>query len=275
MKAGTENTVMRQNNITVCTVLAAAIASLFLPHAARAVDWPQDRPMTLGHRGTTVLADENTIPAYSLAWQYGVDMIECDPKLTADKVYVIMHDDTVDRTTDGSGRVEDLTLDQIKDLKTDSGLAPPTLEQVLVFAREHGLMVYLDVKDPPPDKGELLVSTIEEAGMTDRVIVGCWQLKTLRMINRQNPEIATLISWPYPAPTMGLAKIMGADCVGTLRGLVTKPAILLAKKMGLHVFTMPINSEEEIDKFLEKGLDGLQSDDPRLLEPHGRGRQGE
>ena len=100
----------------------------------------------MGHRGTRVLADENTIAAFQAAVDYGLDIFECDPRLTSDGVYVIMHDSTVDRTTDGSGPVSEMTLEQVKNLRTESGYQVPTLEETLNFAREHDMSVYLDTE---------------------------------------------------------------------------------------------------------------------------------
>jgi len=249
----------------------SAIALFFVLSAtAQASPWQKDRHTTVGHRGTTVLADENTIAAYQVAYDHGLDLFECDPHLTADKVYVIMHDDTVDRTTNGHGPVSEMTLAEIKALRTKSGQEVPTLEEALVFAREHDMSVYLDLKGPPEDGGELLIKTIRDAGMADREVAGCYHLKTSHMIEKAAPEISTCVSWPYPAMFLIQAKWLGADAVGTLRQLATKPAIKMAHLHGLIMITMPINSEEDLEKFDRKGLDALQSDDPRLLEPYGR-----
>jgi len=249
------------------------LTAIFLLSAAgdgKATPWRDDRPITVGHRGTTVLADENTMAAYQIAAEYGLDVIECDPKLTQDGVYVIMHDDAVDRTTNGHGRVADLTLAEIQELRTASGHEVPTLEQVLLFARDHDLSVYLDMKSPPADQGALLVKLLEDTGMTERVIAGCYHQKTCRMIEERNPKISTCVSWPWPVVTLGQAKRLGADTAGTLRGLASRGAVKRAHRQGLHMITMPINSKAELDKFKTRGLDALQSDDPRLLEPYGR-----
>ncbi len=255
---------------------SAFMALLFLSplHAQETASPWGDPPVTVGHRGTTVLADENTMAAFESAFQHGLDMFECDPRLTADGVYVIMHDPGVDRTTNGSGKVEDMTLAEIKELRTLSGHEVPTLQDALEFGRRHDMSVYLDVKDPPPDKGELLARTIERADMTGRVVIGCYQLKTCRMMEEQNTALSTCVAWPCPAATLKQAKRMGADAVGTLKGLATKWAIKRAHKHGLLVITMPINKKQRIEKFKDRGLDAFQSDDPRLLLPFTKGPRG-
>jgi glycerophosphoryl diester phosphodiesterase len=232
--------------------------------------WRSDRPITVGHRGTRVLADENTMAAFAAAYENGLDMFEVDPRMTRDGVYVIMHDPTVDRTTNGHGKVADLTLSQIEELRTASGQEVPTLQQALAFAKSHHMGVYLDMKVPPPDGAALLVKLVEDAGMTDDVIVGCWHNSTCRMVERRKPEISTCISWPWPMLTLEQAKASGADAVGTLKGLASKPMIRHAHRLGLRVITMPIIGAENLEKFDRRGLDALQADDPRILEPYGK-----
>jgi len=246
-------------------IVIVTIAPLF----ASASPWVEGRHTTVGHRGTTILEDENTIAAFRSAYEHGLDVFECDPRLTKDGVYVIMHDSTVDRTTDGTGKVSDMTLEEIKQLRTENGHQVPTLEEALRFAGEHNMGVYLDLKEPTSEGAELLIKTIEETGMTHMVIAGCYELKTLRMIEKREPRISTCVSWPYPAATLGTAKLLGADAVGTLKGLASKPAVMAAHLWGLKIITMPINSSEMLDKFSKREVDGLQSDDPRLLEQYG------
>jgi len=252
------------------TCSAAALAALTFPATPSLAGdapgpWRHDRPITVAHRGAPLQADENTMAAFKEAYRRGLDVFECDPRLTKDGVYVIMHDSRVDRTTDGEGMVADMTYDEVKKLRTASGHPVPTLREALQFARDHDMGVYLDIKEPPADGGRKLVGLIEETGMTGRVIVGCYHLKTVKMIERANPELSTCVSWPYPASTMWQAKRLGADAIGTLRGLATPRAIKKAHKKGLCLITMPINDEDEMRKLIERGLDGVQSDDPELL----------
>jgi len=128
--------------------------------------------LAVGHRGTGSLglwAPENTEAAYTLAWQMGADSIEIDVRDTADGVPVIMHDDTVDRTTDGSGRVDQMTLDEIRALRIPS-INPSVPEQrVLTFREALALLrgktlVDVDIKTADVPR---LVQIIEEEGMLD------------------------------------------------------------------------------------------------------------
>ena len=103
--------------------------------------------LTMAHRGTSDLSDENTLEAMSVAYEYGAHIIEVDPRLTADGVYVLMHDRTIDRTTNGRGKISEMTYAEVTKLKTQSGYSIPTLKQTLEFARQRNLLVYIDIKE--------------------------------------------------------------------------------------------------------------------------------
>jgi len=231
--------------------------------------WPEGRPLTLAHRGANREFDENTLAAFSRAANLGADAIECDPKLTRDGVYVIMHDFTVDRTTDGSGKVAEMTLSEIKSLRTKNGEEVPTLEEVLQLAQGRGLAVYLDMKSAPPDGGEKLVALLDQYGLRDRVIVGTYQKQFTRELERRWPDLTTFVSWPYPALTLGQVRRTGADGFGTLAGFATKHRIAKAHKKGLRMATMPVDDTAKLQHQKDIGVDVLQSNDLNLL-PSGK-----
>ena len=237
----------------------------FFACSAWAEVWPEGRPLTLAHRGANREFDENTLAAFQRAAELGADAIECDPKLTRDGVYVIMHDFTVDRTTDGRGKVADMTLSEIKSLRTKNGEEVPTLEEVLKLAKERGLAIYLDMKSAPPDGGEKLVALLDAYGLRDRVIVGTYRKQFTRELERRWPDLVTFVSWPYPALTIGQVKRTGADGFGTLAGFATKHRIAKAHKKGLKVATMPVDDRQKLLHQKQIGLDVLQSDDPNLF----------
>jgi len=227
--------------------------------------WPEGRPLLLAHRGANREFDENTLAAYARAAELGVDAIECDPRLTKDGVYVIMHDFTVDRTTDGSGKVAEMTLSEIKSLRTKNGEEVPTLEEVLRLAQERGLAIYLDMKTAPPDGGEKLVALLDQYGLRDRVIVGTYNKNFCRELEDRWPDLVTFVSWPYPALTLGQVRRAGADGFGTLAGFATQHRIAKAHKKGLRMATMPVDDRQKLLHQKQIGLDVLQTDEPKLL----------
>ncbi len=98
------------------------------------------------HRGASQERPENTLAAFARAFEQGVDGSELDVALSADGIPVVMHDETVDRTTNGSGAIETLTLEQLRALDAGGGQPVPTLDQVLALAVEHGAEINIEVK---------------------------------------------------------------------------------------------------------------------------------
>jgi len=224
-----------------------------------------DRPLVMAHRGGLVEADENTMKAFNLAVDRGCDIIECDPKLTEDGHWIIMHDKTVDRTTVGTGKVNELTFDQFRSLRTTRGEPIPTLDEVLELGRKRNVIIFLDMHIPPPDI-KAFFDIVDKHGMASRVIVNTWIKPFQRELKKIRPDIVTCFPWPKPSPRLKTVRKLGVDIVGTLPIIATKRMIRKSHKLGMKVVTMPINKEKKIRKFAQKGLDIIQTDDPRLTQ---------
>ena len=130
------------------------------PPAARAARhaWVAERragSVIIAHRGASTLAPENTIESYVAAMDYGADGCEVDPRRTRDGVWVLFHDDMLDRLTDGFGRVEEIPYAELLQLRASrvqgtslAGSRPPTLAALLHLARQRAMLFHLDVKEP-------------------------------------------------------------------------------------------------------------------------------
>ncbi len=241
------------------------LSLIVLASIAQAEVWPEGRPIYVAHRGANREADENTLKAYSIAADYGMDFIECDPRWTRDRVFVIMHDATVDRTTDGHGRVKDMTLAQIRALSTEHGEMVPTLEEVLALAEMRGIGVYLDIKEYTPESLDAMLELLDKYNMADKVFMGFYTKAGVKYIETRRPEIVTDPAWPLAVLTLGQARRLGADFIGTLYPLATKRVVSRAHKLGLKVITMPVNEPEKIERQKRIGLDAIQTDHPELL----------
>jgi len=225
----------------------------------------ESKPIWVAHRGDNAEADENTIKAYQLAIGYGVNYIECDPRLSKDGVFVSMHDASVERTTTGTGKIADMTMEQVKSLRTKNGEPVPALEEIFNLAKASGVGVYLDTKGKDIDYLNLLADFVLKNGMEKKVIVGLWNIKQLKWLNENHPEMESCISWPWPAGSLAKLKKMGADWVGTTVPLATKKMIASAHKQGLKVITLQINDPKTISQKISFGIDAVQTDDPRLI----------
>lgn len=141
-----------------------------------------------GHRGNPAEHPENTLASFRSAVDLGVDIIECDVHLSSDGRMVVIHDHTVDRTTDGTGMVRDHTWDELQRLDAGGGERLPSLEQVIEVARDGGVGLAVEIKQIPipyPEVEERVVDALGSAGMIDRACVisfyhpSCKRLKEL------------------------------------------------------------------------------------------------
>ena len=164
----------------------------------------------VAHRGDSERAPENTLPAYRKALNAGVRLLEVDVRFTADDVPVLMHDATVDRTTDGSGEVAGFTLAQIRSLDAGSwfsgdfaGVKVPTLESVLDLGRRNGADFLVELKPrPTAQQMDEFLNRIRWLGMLERVRVTSFDEATILDVRAAQPGLRTaLIDNPrYRAP---------------------------------------------------------------------------
>jgi len=157
-----------------------------------------DTPLIAAHRGTTTGAPENTLAAIRWASRYGADFIETDLRMTADGELVLMHDDSVDRTTNGRGYVRDLTLGDLRQLDAGAGERIPTLDEVMILLSGSPQRLLLDVKTGEPALATRLVAAVSAHGFEHRVLVGVRSVDQLREIRSLNPDLKLLAMAPKP-----------------------------------------------------------------------------
>ena len=151
------------------------------------------------HRGYSSIAPENTLPAFRLAGEYGFWGTECDTTPTADGVWIIMHDDTVDRMTDGEGKVKDLTYAEIREMTVDAGsnvdrypdTKVPTLTEYLDVCREYGMHPVIEIKGNATvedmDSLAALLSAREEKEMFTLISFGRGQIVRIKELLPEIP----------------------------------------------------------------------------------------
>ena len=139
-----------------------------------------NKPKIFAHRGASAYAPENTMAAFSLAVHQGADAIELDAKLSADGYVVVMHDDTVDRTTNGTGRVSSLSLAELQKLDAGSKFPPlfksekvPTLEEVYeTLGRKILINVELtNYSTPMDDLPDKVIALVKKFNLEERVLL--------------------------------------------------------------------------------------------------------
>jgi glycerophosphoryl diester phosphodiesterase len=151
------------------------------------------RPLVGGHRGNPVHFPENTLASFRSAIDAGVDIIECDVHLTADDRMVVIHDHTLQRTTNGRGRVRNQTLAQLRALDAGSGERIPLLEEVVELARGR-VALAIELKLLPvryPDIEEMVVDLLRKAGMVEQTSVISFQHGAVKRVKQLEPRLQT------------------------------------------------------------------------------------
>lgn len=242
------------------------------------------RPLIIAHRGASASAPENTLAALSTAVELNADAVEIDIHMTADGELVAIHDDTLDRTTDSTGNVRDLTLSQVKHLDAGSWfyqqgiqilwdrhqLSVPTLREALDVVRGRtALLVELKRPGLYPGIEERLLSTLRDYGMIsadgrcESVIVQSFDSGSLRRLASLAPGITRCqLTPPGPTPSGPLLDeiVTYAHGIGPCRTTVTVNLVEAAHARGLFVCPYTVNSPDEMRARIEMGVDGLISD---------------
>jgi glycerophosphoryl diester phosphodiesterase len=252
--------------------------------------------LVFAHRGGGGLIPENTLEAFVYSAQMGVDALELDVHATKDGTLVVNHDQSVDRTTDGRGRVNELTIEAIKKLdagyifSTDGGqtfpfrgkgISVPTLTEIFDALPE--MTFNIEPKQHAPSIIAPLCALIRERKMTAKTIVGSFNQTTLDDFRRQCPEVATSASPSEVSRFLALQKTGLTDSYNppmqalqvprNLGGLqiVTKDFVEAAHRRNLQVHVWTINETSEMQRLIELGVDGIMTDYPdRLLKLLGR-----
>ena len=247
-------------------------ASLF--DALRA---PGQAGFVAGHRGDKDGAPENTLPAFELAINSNVAFVETDIQLTSDGVPVLMHDWTVDRTTDGTGPVWNMTYDQISRLDAGSWYGPqfagtrvPTLEQLLFLLQPTGKHAILELKGAwTEDQTQTIADLLYEYGVQGRVILAGFDLVTLQALEQRAPDVPrVVITHAVIGDPAVLAKACGAIAIVTSLDYIRSDpgAVARIHDEGLGVLLYTLNDTDTWAEAVALGVDGLITDKPVKLD---------
>jgi glycerophosphoryl diester phosphodiesterase len=237
------------------------------------------RTLNFAHRGASGYAPQNTLAAFVLAAEMGADGIELDVHLAADGQAVVIHDDTVDATTNGTGRVSRMTLAELQSLDAGGWVDPrfageriPTLKQVFDAVSDR-LLINIEIKVEagyhPVEQEAETVRLIVEHGLVDRVIISSFSPLSLRRVHRLNPDIALgfLYARGEPAFLPWLVHRFYAPLAALHPhfGLVDSRYVAAAHERGQRVNVWTVNEAEQLRRMQDLGVDGIITNYPDLL----------
>lgn len=230
--------------------------------------------LVIAHRGASGHAPENTLAAFKRAIALGATFIETDLQLSRDTRFVAIHDDTVDRTTNGHGKVHDLTLGELRRLDAGSwfgseftGERVPTLEEILEFAKKHDVVFYLELKPTGSWGGEhALIGALRSSGEIARTIVISFDASILATLRKIEPTLMTglLFDGQLEEPLARAVEI-GARQLAVRGDLVTPALLAEARKRDLQVVCWTVNQPAHMRLLIEAGVAGIMSDYPDRL----------
>jgi glycerophosphoryl diester phosphodiesterase len=234
--------------------------------------------MVVAHRGFSGAAPENTLAAFHKAIGAGSDMIELDVQLSKDGKIVVIHDETLERTTNGRGRVADHTLKELKQLDAGSwfgaefsGEKIPTLQEVLDLAKAR-VPVNIEIKNPTHGRypitelADKSLQAVKKAGMLDRVIFSSFNPVSLEHIQKKEPR--AWVALLFHRPWNSLLEMTGGREyeVLNLRNIhLNKEKISRVHQEGMKINVYTVNPQEELEQFVRWGADGIITNYPDRL----------
>jgi glycerophosphoryl diester phosphodiesterase len=225
-------------------------------------------PMTVAHRGYSSVAPENTLPAIASGIRARAEYVEIDVQTTADGVPVIMHDGSVDRTTDGTGSVADLTADYIAGLDAGSWFSPafagtgvPTLEEALDMFNGTGSTLLLEVKGPETrTETERIITAVRDHGMADQVLLQSFDEQVLRDAGDLAPEIPRgLLRSALDADPLATAREFGVVAYNpSASRLLERPEVVdQLNEAGIAVMPYTVDDAAQWRALAELGVDAV------------------
>lgn len=251
-----------------CAGLALASGLDAIPASQAASGLPASCVAWVAHRGGIVQGyPENTLAAFRHAIESGAAAIEIDLRGTKDGAIVVMHDEQVDRTTDGRGAVADRSLAELRKLDAGRGERIPTYEEVLQLVAGTGVVLVLDIKEGGVLDRQKVIRLTEEHNAVLNVIVGVRNLDDLRTFRALNPNLRTLgfieeieDIGPYVQAGIDIIRLW-PEWIHATPGLVNT-----VHQLGKPVWTTAGDApRDELESLIKLGVNGIVSDQPALM----------
>ncbi|MCZ6618784.1 MAG: glycerophosphodiester phosphodiesterase family protein, partial [Gammaproteobacteria bacterium] len=220
-----------------------------------------DLPLVIGHRGASGLAPENTLESFRLAYELGVSGVELDVHFVADHLIVI-HDDTLERTTDGRGKIARLDLAALRKLDAGGGSPIPLLEEVLAEL-PRGVGVNIELKGPETaEPTARLLNSYPEADL----LVSSFEHRELARFHHLNPEVRVApLFHRWRRDAWRTVRELDAWSINLSLKIVNRGIIEEAEKRGTKTLIYTVNDLPEARRVLNQGATGVFTDYPDVV----------
>jgi len=229
----------------------------------------------IAHRGASALFPENTLLAFGRAIEQGVDALEIDIHRTADDELVVIHDPTLERTTNGFGAVRGHSLQEIRQLDAGQSEKVPLLTEVIQLAREAQIRLCVEIKGATETEelaiAEAIIRTLEAANFLSQAIVTSFSSRALLRAKALNPEVSTMLD-PSPqdgslTPHQVCAQALraGANCLSYDFRFLTPEIVRECQLTGLSLWPWDPDEPADIQQVLSLDVQGVMTNRPDVL----------
>ncbi|MBN3553727.1 glycerophosphodiester phosphodiesterase [Fictibacillus nanhaiensis] len=266
----------------VASLLSMGIIGSFYSTSTLAYD-PSEQVQTVAHRGAAGYAPENTMAAFHKGVDMKADYIEIDVQETKDGELVVIHDVTLDRTTNGTGYVKDHTLEEIRQLDAGSyfgeefkGEKVPTFEEVLdEFRGKTGILIELKATYYYPNIEEKVAAAIKERNMHlpahDKIIIQSFESESMQQMDKLLPQVpvGVLTSRSTDLSEAKLDEFATyAEFVNPSRTLVNSSVVDEVHERHMGIMAWTVRNQQEVQPLLDAGVDGIITDYPDYTPRH-------
>lgn len=220
--------------------------------------------LKIGHRGACGHEPENTLRSFRKALELGVDGVELDVHICASGEPVVIHDETLERTTDGVGRVADKTLAELKTLDAGKGEPIPTLQEVIDLL-DKKIRIFIELKDDRAvtPVAALIEQSVKKGWKYEQLTIIAFNHHLLLAAKNHNPRIETgALIVGIPATYAQCAVDAKAQAINPSIGFVNKEFVDDARRRGLKIYCWTVNTKAQIAKAKHAGVDGMMGDYP-------------
>jgi glycerophosphoryl diester phosphodiesterase len=240
------------------------------------------RPLSVAHRGHSIAYPENTLEAYRKAIELGVEMIECDVNITRDGQLVMMHDSTLDRTTNGVGRVSGSTWDEVQRLDAGgkfkpefAGVRVPSTEETLLLFKEAGIFSCIEVKGADAEESNRialgLVEMFVKHDMLDTTFMSSYNHNAVHLAQSKCPELLIATErLPDDAPAdpseaLRQAQSFSAPVLQHQYTVLNAETVRALHENNIAVWSWATTEEPGLLFSIDLGVDALMGDDVELM----------